>query len=35
VKAYHGILKKQGIKPDRPLEDDAKVTETVLGEAAE
>jgi hypothetical protein len=34
VKAYHGTLQKQGIKPDRSLEDDSKVTEQVLKEAA-
>jgi hypothetical protein len=34
VKAYHGILQKKGLKPDRPLEDDSKVTEAVLKEAA-
>jgi DhnA family fructose-bisphosphate aldolase class Ia len=34
VKAYHGALQKQGIKPDRSLEDDSKVTEQVLKEAA-
>ena len=34
VKAYHGILQKQGIKPERSLEDDSKVTEAVLKEAA-
>jgi hypothetical protein len=34
VKAYHGTLKKQGIKPDRTLEDDSKITEAVLKEAA-
>jgi hypothetical protein len=34
VKAYHGVLKKQGIKPDRALEDDSKITEAVLKEAA-
>jgi hypothetical protein len=34
VKAYHGILKKQGIKPTRSLEDDSAVTEAVLKEAA-
>ena len=35
VKAYHGILKKLGIKPDRPLQDDQRVTEAVLKEAAD
>ncbi len=34
VKAYHGALQKQGIKPDRTLEDDSKVTEAALKEAA-
>jgi hypothetical protein len=34
VKAYHGTLQKHGIKPDRSLEDDSKVTEVVLKEAA-
>jgi hypothetical protein len=34
VKAYHGALQKQGIKADRSLEDDSKVTEAVLKEAA-
>ena len=34
VKAYHAALKKQGIKPERSLEDDSKVTEEVLKEAA-
>ena len=34
VKAYHATLQKQGIKPDRPFEDDSKVTEAVLKEAA-
>jgi len=34
VKAYHATLKKQGIKPDRTLEDDSRVTEQVLKEAA-
>jgi hypothetical protein len=34
VKAYHGILKKQGIRPDRSLEEDSAVTEAVLKEAA-
>jgi hypothetical protein len=34
VKAYHAILKKQGIKSDRPLEDDSAVTEAVLKAAA-
>jgi hypothetical protein len=34
VKAYHGALQKKGIKPDRPLEEDSKVTEAVLKEAA-
>jgi hypothetical protein len=34
VKAYHGALQKKGIKPDRSLEDDSKVTEAVLKEAA-
>jgi hypothetical protein len=34
VKAYHGALQKQGIKPDRALEDDSKVTEAVLKAAA-
>jgi DhnA family fructose-bisphosphate aldolase class Ia len=34
VKAYHGTLQKQGIKPDRSLEDDSKVTEQVLKAAA-
>jgi len=30
VKAYHGELQKQGIKPDRPLDDDQAITEDVL-----
>ncbi|HVZ02508.1 MAG TPA: hypothetical protein VHA35_23585 [Dongiaceae bacterium] len=34
VKAYHGILQKQGIKPERSLEDDSRVTEAALKEAA-
>jgi len=34
VKAYHGALQKKGIKSDRSLEDDSKVTEAVLKEAA-
>jgi hypothetical protein len=34
VKAYHGALQKKGIKSDRSLEDDSKVTEQVLKEAA-
>jgi hypothetical protein len=34
VKAYHGSLQKQGIKPDRTLEEDSRVTEQVLKEAA-
>jgi len=34
VKAYHATLKKQGIKPDRSLEEDSTVTEAVLKEAA-
>ena len=34
VKAYHATLQKQGIKPDRPLDEDSKVTEHVLKEAA-
>jgi hypothetical protein len=34
VKAYHGALQKQGIKSERSLEDDSKVTEAVLKEAA-
>jgi hypothetical protein len=34
VKAYHAALQKQGIKPERALEDDSKVTEAVLKEAA-
>jgi hypothetical protein len=35
VKAYHAILKEQGINPDRPLDADSEVTEAVLKEAAE
>jgi len=34
VKAYHGSLQKQRIKPDRTLEEDSRVTEAVLKEAA-
>jgi DhnA family fructose-bisphosphate aldolase class Ia len=34
VKAYHGALQKQGIRPERPLEDDSRITEAVLKEAA-
>jgi hypothetical protein len=34
VKAYHGALQKQGIKAERSLEDDSKVTEAVLKAAA-
>src|SRR5262249_42684375 len=34
VKAYHGVLEKKGIKADRPLDEDSKVTEHVLKEAA-
>jgi len=34
VRAYHGALQKQGIKPDRSLEDDSKITEAVLKAAA-
>jgi hypothetical protein len=34
VKAYHGILQKRGIKPDRALDEDSRVTEQVLREAA-
>jgi hypothetical protein len=30
VKAYHGALQKQGIKPDRDLASDDKITEAVL-----
>ena len=34
VQAYHAILKKKGIAAVRSLEDDSKVTEAVLQEAA-
>jgi len=30
VKSYHGALRKQGIKPDRDLASDDKITEAVL-----
>ena len=30
VRAYHGELEKQGIRPQRTLEDDAEITEAVL-----
>jgi hypothetical protein len=30
VKAYHGILQKQAIKPHRPLQDDNAITEPAL-----
>ena len=30
VRAYHGTLQAQGIRPSRPLEDDSAVTEAVL-----
>ena len=30
VKAYHGTLQAQGIKPSRPLDDDSAITEAVL-----
>ena len=30
VRAYHGELQKQGIRPQRTLEDDAEITEAVL-----
>jgi len=34
VKAYHATLAKKGIAPVRSLEDDSKITESVLKEAA-
>ena len=34
VRAYHGVLKDKGIPSIRSLEDDSKVTEAVLKEAA-
>lgn len=34
VKAYHGALEKEGIKPVRPLADDIQITEETLKEAA-
>jgi hypothetical protein len=34
VKAYHGALQKQGIKPHRPLQDDNQITEAPLKRAA-
>ena len=30
VRAYHGELQKQGIRPQRMLEDDTAITEAVL-----
>ena len=30
VKAYHAVLQKLGIAPNRPLDDDLKVTETAM-----
>jgi hypothetical protein len=30
VKAYHGVLAKKGLRPVRSLEDDQKITESVL-----
>jgi DhnA family fructose-bisphosphate aldolase class Ia len=34
VKAYHGTLQAQKIKPARPLEEDSRITEAVLKQAA-
>jgi hypothetical protein len=34
VQSYHAALKKQGVAAVRPLEEDSKVTEAVLKEAA-
>ena len=34
VKAYHGELQKQKLKPTRPLEADLEITEAVLKPAA-
>jgi hypothetical protein len=34
VRAYHGALQQQGIRPARPLADDLAITERVLHEAA-
>ena len=30
VRAYHGELAKQGLRPQRPIEDDLEITEAVL-----
>ena len=30
VRAYHGELQKQGIRPQRTLEDDSEITEAAL-----
>jgi len=30
VRAYHGALQKKGIRPARPLDDDLRITESVL-----
>jgi hypothetical protein len=30
VRAYHGELTKQGLRPQRPIEDDLEITEAVL-----
>lgn len=35
VRAYHGALQQQGIRPARPLADDLAITERVLHEAAD
>jgi hypothetical protein len=34
VRAYHGALQREGIKPLRPLEEDLAITEPVLKQAA-
>jgi hypothetical protein len=34
VKAYHCVLQEKKIAPVRSLEDDSKITETVLKEGA-
>jgi hypothetical protein len=34
VKAYHGEMQKQGLRPMRELEDDNRITEAVLRQAA-
>jgi hypothetical protein len=31
VRAYHGSLQRHGLRPQRPLDDDLRITEAVLG----